>query len=99
MLASPKIGDAQLAMRRATALARVAHFAVADLKGICVIATSVDSSGSSGAGGRGQANRVSSLARAAPYQQQAARQRRTEDASPLMRRDANYAYSDDGDSD
>lgn len=57
------------------------------------------SSGSSGAGGRGQTNRVSSLTRTAPYQQQAGRQRRAEDASPLMRRDANYAYSDDGDSD
>ncbi|EYC36745.1 hypothetical protein Y032_0861g2738 [Ancylostoma ceylanicum] len=56
-------------------------------------------SGSSGAGGRGQTNRVSSLTRTAPYQQQAVRQRRAEDASPLMRKDANYAYSDDGDSD
>nr|CDJ96532.1 Immunoglobulin I-set and Kringle and Tyrosine protein kinase domain containing protein [Haemonchus contortus] len=56
-------------------------------------------SGSSGVGGRGQSNRVASLTRTAPYQQQTARQRRTEDASPLMRRDANYAYSDDGDSD
>ncbi|PIO74391.1 protein tyrosine kinase [Teladorsagia circumcincta] len=62
-------------------------------------ASASSQSGSSGAGGRGQTNRVSSLTRTAPYQQQAARQRRTDDASPLMRRDANYAYSDDGDSD
>ncbi|KAK6037104.1 hypothetical protein COOONC_25391 [Cooperia oncophora] len=62
-------------------------------------ASASSQSGSSGAGGRGQSNRVSSLTRTAPYQQQTTRQRRTDDASPLMRRDANYAYSDDGDSD
>ncbi|VDM56855.1 unnamed protein product, partial [Angiostrongylus costaricensis] len=54
--------------------------------------------GSSGVGGRGQSNRMSSLTRTAPYPQPVGRQRRTEDASPLMR-DANYAYSDDADSD
>ncbi|KJH50878.1 kringle domain protein [Dictyocaulus viviparus] len=62
-------------------------------------ASASSQSGSSGIGGRGQTNRISSLSRSAPYQQQTGRQRRAEDSSPLMRRDANYAYSDDGDSD
>lgn len=62
-------------------------------------ASASSQSGSSGVGGRGQSNRMSSLTRAAPYPHPVGRQRRTEDASPLMRRDANYAYSDDADSD
>uniref|UniRef100_A0A1I7XTN4 Receptor protein-tyrosine kinase n=1 Tax=Heterorhabditis bacteriophora TaxID=37862 RepID=A0A1I7XTN4_HETBA len=55
-------------------------------------------SGSSGAGRHPQSKQISSLSRNMAYQP--GRQgRRGDDASPLMRRDANYAYSDDGDSD